>query len=63
MKLELVKYRDIGMTTYTYFWVNERGTIISPFFDNEQEAAKWVTDNGYNDASVYGRTDLKDSGS
>ena len=41
--MELVKYRDAGMRSYTYFWV--RGTkTISPYFDSETDAHKWRED-------------------
>lgn len=39
--LELVKYRDAGMNTYTYFWVDGHKTV-SPFFDSEKEAKEWL---------------------
>ena len=42
MKLELIKYRDIGMPTYTYFWKNEHGQMVSPFFDSEADAMGWT---------------------
>lgn len=46
----LVKYRDIGMSTYTYFWKNEGESIVSPFFDTENEAYQWIkTQDEYND--------------
>ena len=38
---ELIKYRDIGMNTYTYFWTKDK-KIISPFFNNEKEAKEWL---------------------
>ena len=41
MKLDLIKYRDAGMQTYTYFWKNENGQMASPFFDSEAEAMAW----------------------
>ena len=40
--MELIKYRDAGMASYTWFWVNEKGHIVSPFFDSEQEANSWL---------------------
>ena len=40
-KIELIKYRDAGMSTYTYFWVNENQNTVSPFFDSEAEALAW----------------------
>lgn len=39
--LELIKYRDAGMNTYTYFWVDGQKTV-SPFFDSEKEAKEWL---------------------
>ena len=42
MKLDLIKYRDIGMASYTYFWKNENGHMVSPFFDSEAEAMAWT---------------------
>ena len=38
---ELIKYRDIGMTTHTYFWTKDK-KIISPFFNDEKEAREWL---------------------
>jgi hypothetical protein len=40
--MKLVKYRDAGMNTYTYFWVRDTGGTISPFFDSEKEAQEWT---------------------
>lgn len=40
--MELVKYRDSGMNTYTWFWVNAQGIIVSPFFECEQDAVAWL---------------------
>jgi len=40
--MELVKYRDSGMNTYTWFWVNEQRHIKSPFFDSEDQAQEWM---------------------
>ena len=42
--MKLVKYRDAGMSTYTYFWVNSEDRCVSPFFDTESEANKWFAD-------------------
>ena len=39
--MELVKYRDAGMHTYTWFYVNEKQQCISPFFNSEEEAKEW----------------------
>ena len=38
---KLVKYRDIGMHTYTYFWVDPRGSVVSSYYNSEEEAKKW----------------------
>jgi len=40
--MELVKYRDAGLNTYTWFWVDERRNIRSPFFDSEDQAQEWM---------------------
>jgi hypothetical protein len=40
--MTLVKYRDAGMSTYTYFYKNEQNHTISPFFDSEKEAEEWL---------------------
>ena len=42
MLYTLVKYRDSGMNTYTYFWKNEQERVVSPFFDSEKEANEWL---------------------
>jgi hypothetical protein len=42
MKIELIKYRDAGMQTYTYFWKDENNHTVSPFFDSETEAMAWT---------------------
>ena len=39
--MTLVKYRDAGMNSYTYFYVNEKNTCVSPYFDTEEEAVEW----------------------
>ena len=43
VEMELVKYRDAGMPTYTYFWT-VKGRMIGPFFDSEKDAYKWRDD-------------------
>lgn len=47
-EITLIKYRDSGMHTYTYFWVTEDHKVISPYFDREEEALEWkeVNKNG-----------------
>ena len=42
MLYTLVKYRDSGMNTYTYFWKNEEERVVSPFFDSEKDANEWI---------------------
>lgn len=41
---KLVKYRDAGMNTYTYFWTDFRGRIASPYYESEADAMKWKRD-------------------
>ena len=43
-QLTLVKYRDAGMATYTYFWKTIDNRTISPFFDSEKDAKQWMTE-------------------
>lgn len=40
--MELVKYRDAGMRSYTYFYVNSSKRTVSPYFDTEEEAEQWL---------------------
>jgi len=42
MKIELIKYRDAGMNSYTYFWKDENHHTVSPYFDTEAEAMDWA---------------------
>lgn len=44
MTLNLIKYRDTEMTTYTYFWVDQNNQTVSPFFDIETAATEWNTE-------------------
>jgi YD repeat-containing protein len=37
---KLIKYRDAGMNTYTYFWTIN-GRVVSPYFDHENDAKEW----------------------
>jgi len=41
-KLELIKYRDAGMASYTYFWKDSENRTVSPFFNTESEAHEWM---------------------
>jgi hypothetical protein len=40
--MTLINYRDAGMITHTWFWVDHKGRMISPFFDSEQQAREWA---------------------
>lgn len=41
--LTMVKYRDPGLPTYTYFWIESKNhTVVSPYFDTEDEAKNWL---------------------
>jgi hypothetical protein len=42
--MKLIRYRDAGMNTYTYFWKNSEHRVASPYFDTEQEAQEWYGD-------------------
>lgn len=44
MQIDLVKYRDAGMQTYTYFWKNENEQLVSPVFDSEADAMTWANE-------------------
>jgi len=39
--MELIRYRDAGMVTYTWFYVDEKYHMVSPFFDTEEQAQAW----------------------
>lgn len=39
--MELIKYRDAGMTTYTYFWTIDK-RVVSPYFNSENDAQEWL---------------------
>lgn len=41
-KLKLIQYRDAGMNSYTYFYVNDKNKMLSPFFNSEIEAKEWL---------------------
>ena len=42
--MKLVKYRDAGMNTYTYFWINNSEKIVSPYFDSDKDANEWLNE-------------------
>ena len=40
--MQLIRYRDAEMTTYTWFYVDDRTrAMVSPFFDTEEQAQAW----------------------
>lgn len=39
--MELIKYRDSGMNTYTYFWIDSKKHCVSPYFDSSTDATEW----------------------
>jgi len=43
VEVKLIKYRDAGMHSYTYFWVLN-GKTVSPYFDSDTEANNWLTE-------------------
>ena len=43
--MTLVKCRDAGMASYTYFFKDSSDRIASPFFNTEQEANDWLNTN------------------
>jgi hypothetical protein len=40
--MKLLKYRDAGMHTYTFFYINDEERIASPYFDSQESAEKWL---------------------
>ena len=38
---KLIRYRDAGMHSYTYFWTIN-GRVVSPYFDTENQAKEWT---------------------
>lgn len=44
MKIDLIKYRDADMNSYTYFWKNKNQLTVSPYFDTEEEAMAWTNE-------------------
>lgn len=46
-EIKLIKYRDAGMHTYTFFWTDQSGKVVSPYFDSEEDANEWAIINGY----------------
>ena len=43
MEITLIKYRDAGMSSYTYFWKDKNNKVVSPYFNTEDEALLWST--------------------
>jgi hypothetical protein len=44
VKIDLIKYRDADMNSYTYFWKNKNQLTVSPYFDTEEEAMAWTNE-------------------
>lgn len=42
--MKLIRYRDAGMHTHTYFWTDSNHRVASPYFDTEQKAQEWCGD-------------------
>jgi hypothetical protein len=42
--MKLIQYRDTGLPTYTYFWISEDDTVLSPYFESAAEAERWLED-------------------
>jgi len=42
--MELIKYRDAGLPTYTYFWINKNNHVLSPYFNSKEEAENWLSE-------------------
>jgi hypothetical protein len=40
--MKLIKYRDWGMSTHTYFWVDEDNRTVGPYFDQQEQAETWL---------------------
>jgi len=47
---KLIKYRDAGMATYTYFWTIN-GRVVSPYFDHETDAKEWKYEDSITDGN------------
>jgi hypothetical protein len=47
---KLIKYRDAGMHSYTYFWTIN-GRVVSPYFDHETEAKEWKYEDSTRDGN------------
>lgn len=42
--MKLIKYRDWGMSTHTYFWASEDDKILSPYFETQTDAEQWMAE-------------------
>lgn len=42
--MKLIKYRDAGLPTYTFFWVTNQCKVIGPYFESEAAAVQWLKD-------------------
>jgi len=43
--MQLVKYRDAGLPTHTFFWVDQKNRVVGPYFNSEHEAQDWLAQN------------------
>ena len=40
--MKLIKYRESEMTDHVYFYVDINNMPVSPTFNNEEEAYRWL---------------------
>jgi len=59
--MELVKYRDAGLPTYTYFWVTPENRVVGPYFDSEEEARDWLAQNSSSEEKGLVEVGLKEA--
>lgn len=62
----LDSFKDIGLHTYTYYWIDSDKKVISPFFESSKLANKWfLANHGYSglksDINLAAKRDLFDS--
>jgi hypothetical protein len=39
--MRLANCRNSGLNSYTWFWVDEKGNVVSPYFASQNEANVW----------------------
>ena len=39
------------MRTHTYFWINDKKRVVSPYFDSEEEAFDWLDKDSDNETN------------